>query len=80
MSDGIVNSFENDSYLTSFLEVVCEAYGDEEESAGEDLRAFLRRLTKEGSGDDVSLASVFCEQKTIFEYLPFLKKWAKGEK
>lgn len=80
MSDGIVNSFENESYLTSFLDVVCEAYGDEEESAGEELRTFLGRLTKEGSGDDVSLASVFCEQKTIFEYLPFLKKWAKGDK
>lgn len=79
MSDGIVNSFENDAYLKSFLDVVCEAYGDEEESAGDELRTFLGRLTKEGSGDDVSLASIFCEQKTIFEYLPFLKKWAKGE-
>lgn len=79
MSDGIVNSFENESYLTSFLEVVCEAYGDEEENAGEELRAFLGRLSKQGSGDDVSLACVFCEKKTIFEYLPFLKKWMKGE-
>ncbi len=79
MSDGIVNSFENESYLTSFLDVVYEAYSDEEESASEELRTFLGRLSKQGSGDDVSLACVFCEKKTIFEYLPFLKKWMKGE-
>ncbi len=79
MSDGIVNSFENESYLTAFLDVVYEAYSEEDENAGEELRTFLGRLSKEGSGDDVSLASIFCEKKTIFEYLPFLKRWAKGE-
>lgn len=63
-TDGISNSFSSDDKLYDFYYMVtenfCESSGSEEElgAAIAELREFSEKISKKGSGDDVSLAAV----------------------
>ena len=56
-SDGVYNSFENEEAYVDFVKTVCENTASNELNT--ELQDFLPKLSKNGSGDDVSLAILF---------------------
>ncbi len=84
MSDGVANSFAKESFLIDFLKLSESSFKEETDIQGKkavekELGEFLSNLSKKGSGDDVSLACAFCQEKELLDYLPLLKKWIKRE-
>lgn len=58
-TDGVRNSFINQKYYLDFCGKIIESYNDIEiNQANEELSVFLKQLTSEGSGDDVSTSIV----------------------
>ncbi len=58
-SDGVVNSFRDESKLEHLYTAVLYSFAtDVFEKAENDLRDYLPRLSKQGSGDDISLAAI----------------------
>lgn len=58
-SDGIDDCFKNNEQLYNFYKTICYSFGTTDiDQAVAELNDFLPRLSKKGSGDDVSIASV----------------------
>ena len=58
-SDGVDDCFKNDSQLYNFYKTVCYSFGTNDfNSAKDELKDFLPRLSQKGSGDDISIAAV----------------------
>jgi serine/threonine protein phosphatase PrpC len=59
-TDGVRNSFENESYYKSFCRTVFESFSEgSQEEAKKELSEFLEKLTERGSGDDVSISMIY---------------------
>lgn len=58
MSDGLTDSFEKDKLPDFILNIQKNMFADERKTK-EELRSFLPRLSEMGSGDDISIASIF---------------------
>ena len=57
-SDGIDDCFNNEEQFNNFYKTILYSFGTSEfDSAVQDLRDFLPRLSQKGSGDDVSIAA-----------------------
>ncbi len=58
-SDGVANSFSDESRLENLYTAALYSFAtDRFEKAENDLRDYLPRLSKQGSGDDISLAAI----------------------
>ena len=59
-SDGIDDCFSNNEQLHNLYKTILYSFGTSEfESAKNDLKDYLPRLSAKGSGDDVSIAAMF---------------------
>jgi len=62
-TDGVRNSFSNETYYFDFCKTIFESYLElPAEEAKNDLKEFLQRLTTDGSGDDVSISIIYNSQ------------------
>lgn len=62
-SDGVENSFVSAEYMHKFFDTVHESARDERcEEMMAELKGFLGRLSKKGSGDDMSVACMFLDE------------------
>lgn len=58
-SDGVDDSFQNDEQLYNLYKSILFSFGtDDFESAKKELEDYLPKLSKKGSGDDISIAAV----------------------
>ena len=63
-SDGIDDSFGNDEELHSLYKVISKSFTDTEfDTAVKELEGYLPRLSKKGSGDDMSIAAIINTKK-----------------
>ena len=71
-TDGVINSFTNEIFYQNFCKTVFESFNEMSHSvAKEELSGFLQRLTLNGSGDDVSISTIYnvkCLEKTLKNY------------
>ena len=59
-TDGVINSFASEKHYHDFCFTVLEDISENDlEGTPEELTKFLKRLTDEGSGDDVSVAVIY---------------------
>lgn len=62
-TDGIRNSFNSDEKYVDFIRMVADSFIDSKtDAAEEDLKEFLPKLSKDGSGDDVSISLILREK------------------
>ncbi len=58
-SDGVINCYKTEENYISFMQNVYFGYGEDDvETAREDLRPALEKLSEKGSGDDLSVAII----------------------
>ena len=74
-SDGVDDSFQNDEQLYNLYKSILFSFGtDDFESAKKELEDYLPKLSKKGSGDDISIAAVLdmdkiSESKILEEFI-----------
>lgn len=62
-TDGVRNSFKNETFYFDFCKTVIESLNEMINIEAEnELEKFLRRLTVSGSGDDVSISTIYYKQ------------------